>query len=224
MGKHLICLCYKSLTANLCSQKKDESVTVSESLSDGISHPRMHCAAQCCDPKGTLGSVLILVMKLFLSRTMWDLFGKSELIQREQLGETSHLFQIVPRTRPVFCLELLLGDPSFLLSLEFVITPEYFFYICLFLGKQKCTVTQERNEVAEHNSSMCLASLTIRLVLGIFQQKHFRVKRAVFLQFLSSTFGREKDDITHFVPIILEHRITTVKITVLDLAEAHSSS
>lgn len=64
--------------------------------------------------------------------------------------------------------------------------------------------------------------MTIRLVLGIFQQKHFRIKRAVLLQFSCSTFEREVGDKTNFVPVIVEHRITTIKITVLDVAEAHS--
>jgi len=59
--------------------------------------------------------------------------------------------------------------------------------------------------------------MTIRLVLDISQQKHFSIKRAVLLQLLSSAFGRED------ICLTLEHRIATIKITALDLVEAHSS-
>lgn len=41
----------------------------------------------------------------------------------------------------------------------------------------------KKTKAADHDSTVCLASMTTRLVLGIFQQEHLRIRRAVLLQF-----------------------------------------
>lgn len=125
--KRLMVVCYKSLTAHLCSRRGDVSVTARV-----IVHPHIHCAAQGSDPKSGLGPCSVSVLKSFLHRTICHLPGASEFIQGAHLRETSHLVQIVSRTRPVISLELLRGDPSFLLSVDFV-------RVCLLEETQICS-------------------------------------------------------------------------------------
>lgn len=114
-GRHLVFLCYKSLTAKLCSQRKGWCVSYCQWV-----------IARWHQPSTALRSVGI-------QEAVWDLAqcwywrnfypgeftGEFKFFQRAHLREISKLVQIVCRTRPVFYLELQLGNPSLLLSVDF---------------------------------------------------------------------------------------------------------